>query len=188
MQKGSKAVRNLFSYPLQLVNGFLDRAFALAGAVLLAQFPQFYGQYIQRLAGHLDEARRTVGLYEETAASLGFTLEQYIEHHLVSDSTVFVSAGQVIASLLERLHQLERSFNALLEAAPLFRWWIFLQEAEWPIAAQTWHDFTPGIPTTVEGLLYAAAGLLLGWSCYTAGKFLIQKLIRLFKKRSVQPA
>ena len=179
-------MRSLFFYPHRLVSGFLDRAFALAGAVLLAQFPQFYGQYIQRLAGHLDEARRTVELYEETAISLGLTLEQYIEQHLVSDSAVFVSAGQVIASLLERLHQLEHSFDALLEAAPLLRWWIFLQEAEWTIALQTWRDFTPGIPTTMEGLIYASAGLLLGWGCYTTGKYLIQKLIRLLRRKPVQ--
>lgn len=179
-------MRKHFAYPLQLLNGFIDRIFALAGAVLLAQSPQFYAQYIQRLAGHLDEARRTVELYEETATSLGFTLEQYIEQHLVSDSEVFVSAGRVITSLLERLHQLECSFTALVEAPPWMRPWLFIKEAQWPIAVQTWHDFTPGIPTTVEGLLYAVTGLLLGWSCYTIGKLIILKLIGLFKRRSLQ--
>lgn len=172
-------MRRLFTYPLRLLKGFLDRAFALTGAVLLAQFPQFYAQYIQRLAGHLDEARRTVALYEESAAALGLSLEQYIERHLSSDSAVFISTGQVIAALLERLHTLERSLNALIGAAPLSRWLIFLKEAEWPIAVQTWHDFTPGIPTTLEGLLYAAAGLLFGWALYSSVKFLIQRLIRL---------
>ncbi len=179
-------MRNLLLYPLQLLQGFLDRASALAGAVLLAQFPQYYGQYLQRLGGHLDEARHTMELYEETAASLGFTLEQYIEHHLVSDSAVFVSTGQAIASLLERLHRLECSFSALLEAGPLFRWWVFLKEAEWSIALQARRGFTPGIPTTAEGLLYAAAGLLLGWGCYSSGKILITRLIRLLKKRRLQ--
>lgn len=173
----------VFAYPLRLLNGFFDRVFALTGAMLLAQFPQFYGQYLQRLAGHLDEARRTMVLYEESAASLGLTLEQYIEQHLVSDSAVFVSAGEVITSLLERLHQLERSLATLVEAPPLFRWWIFLQEAEWPIMMQTWRDFTPGLPTTIEGLLYAATGLLIGWSCYSLGKLIFQKLLRLFKRR-----
>ncbi len=176
---------SLFSYPLRMVKGFLDRAFSLAGAILLAQFPQFYGQYIQRLAGHLDEARRTVELYEETAISLGLTLEQYIEQHLASDSAVFAATGRVIASLLERVNQLEHSFKALLEAAPLLRWWIFLQEAEWTMVLQTWRDFTPGIPTSMEGLLYASAGLLLGWGCYITGKYLIQKLMRLVRGKAL---
>lgn len=180
-------MRNFLAYPLQLLKGFLDRACALTGALLLAQFPQFYGQYLQRLGGHLEEARHTMALYEETAASLGFTLEQYIDHHLISDSAVFVSSGQAIASLLERLHQLERSFSTLLEAAPLFRWWIFLGEAEWPIVAQTWRGFTPGIPTTAEGLFYAAAGLLLGWSCCSAVRLLAARLIRR-KRRARQPS
>lgn len=179
-------MRQLFSYPLQLLNGFLDRAFALAGAVLLAQFPQFYSQYIQRLAGHLNEARRTIDLYGENAASLGLTLEQYIEQHLGSESEIFVSTGQIIVSLLERLHRLESSFTALLEAPPWMRLWIFLKEAELAVAAQTWQDFTPGIPTTMEGLIYAAAGLLLGWSCYTLIKCIVQKLAGLLKKRSLQ--
>lgn len=179
-------MKHLSYYPLRMVNGFLDRACTLAGAVLLAQFPQFYAQYIQRLAGHIDEARRTIALYEKTAAELGLSLEQYIEQHLASDSAVFASTGRVIASLLERLHNLEHSFSALLEAAPLHRWWIFLQEGEWTMVIQTWRDFTPGIPTTIEGLLYASAGLLLGWGGYTAGKYLIRKLFPLFNRKPIR--
>ena len=152
----------------------------LAGAVLLAQFPQFYSR-IQRLAGHLNEARRTIDLYGENAASLGLTLEQYIEQHLGSESEIFVSTGQIIVSLLERLHG-ESSFTAPRSPAldaPL----IFLKEAELAVAAQTWQDFTPASPPRWR-LIYAAAGLLLGWSCYTliSGSFKTGWLL----KRSLQ--
>ncbi|HPU00810.1 MAG: DUF2937 family protein [Firmicutes bacterium] len=175
-------MRQLLAYPMRLLNGFLDRAFALAGALLLAQFPQFYSQYIQRLGGHLDEARRTVDLYSKNAALLGLTLEQYIEHHLGSKSEVFVSTGRIIVSLLERLQRLESSFAALVEAPPWMRPWVFLKEVQLPIAAQAWRDFTPGIPTTMEGFIYAAAGLLLGWSCYSLARWIVRKLAGLFKK------
>jgi hypothetical protein len=172
-------LKRLLFHPLMFLNGFVDRAFALLGAILLAQFPQFFGQYLQRLGGHLDEARRTVAAYETAAAALGLSLEEYIEHHLTSGSELFVSSGRVILGLVERFAQLQASFNALAGADPLTRWWVFLKEAELAIAVQTWRGFTPGVPTTAEGLIYAGAGLLLGWGLFA----LLKSLARPFWRR-----
>lgn len=176
-------MKSLLKYPCSFLNGLLDRVFALVGAVLLAQFPQFYGQYLQRLGGHLEEARRGLAVYEEAAAAYNLTLEAYIEHHLTSGSEIFASTGEVMLGLVERWQQLESAFNALAGAVALSRWWVFIREAEWSIVRQAWQNFTPGVPTTVEGLLYAAAGLLLGWSLYALLRALALPLLRLLQKK-----
>ncbi|HBR34948.1 MAG TPA: DUF2937 domain-containing protein, partial [Firmicutes bacterium] len=49
-------MRKLLRKLLRFFNGLLDRVVAVCGVVGLAQFPQFFGQYIQRLGGHLAEA------------------------------------------------------------------------------------------------------------------------------------
>jgi len=168
---------------LKFFDSFLDRVSALIGALILSQFPQYYGQYLQRLGGHLDEARATVSRYENAAAELGLTLEEYIQHHLDSTSEVFVSSGLVIQAVVERYHSLFHSFNALIEANIMNRWFIFLREAELDIMRNTWQNFVPGIPTTIEGITYALLGLLVGWGLYVAIKMLIALPMRLMAKK-----
>lgn len=152
---------------LKFIDGLADRLAAATGAFLLSQFPQFYGQYLQRLGGHLDEARLIVEQYTKAASLLNLSLEQYISEHLQAGSAVFVSTGEVIENLVLRYEALSRSYQALHEAGLYHRWLVFLKEADWQIAAATWQNFVPGMPTTLEGLLYGLSGLLLGWGAYT---------------------
>jgi hypothetical protein len=167
--------------PIGFFDGIADRVFSVAGAVALSQFPQFYGQYMQRLGGHLDEARLMLQLYIDAASTLNLSLEEYIREHLDATSEVFTSTGEIIQRLLERVQMLESSYQALENANVFNRWFVFLNEVDWTIAAGTWDNFVPGIPTTLEGLSYALAGLLIGWGCYSLLKYLLLIPIRLFR-------
>ncbi len=162
-----------FRHPVKFLDGIMDRIFSVIGAVSLSQFPQFYGQYMQRLGCHLDEARRTLDQYRQAAEELNLTLEEYIRAHLDSGSDVFESSGEVMQSLVERVQTLEQAYLALQDANMFNRWFVFLREADWAIAAGTWDNFTPGVPTTVEGLTYAITGLLIGWGLYTLAKIAV---------------
>lgn len=159
-----------YKRPLQFIDGLADRLSAALGALALSQFPQFYGQYMQRLGGHLDEARLMLVQYEKAASLLSLSLDQYIKEHLEAQSEVFVSTGEVILSLVERYESLEKAYQALREASIYNRWVVFLQEVDWQVAAKTWENFVPGMPTTLEGLIYGLSGLLLGWAFYSALK------------------
>ncbi len=155
---------------VKFLDGIADRICAVLGAVGLSQFPQFFGQYMQRLGGHLSEARRIFEQYQKAAADAGLSLEDYIQEHLNATSEVFVSSGRVIENLVNRYYELEQSYLALADSNIFNRWFVFLREVDWEIAAGTWHSFIPGVPTTIEGLSYAIAGLLVGWGIYTALK------------------
>ncbi|MDZ4133573.1 MAG: DUF2937 family protein [Dethiobacteria bacterium] len=174
-----KAIR----HPLRLIDGILDRVFSIIGAVAFSQFPQFFGQYMQRLGGHLAEAKRALAQYIAAAEALNLTLEEYIREHLESGSEVFTSSGEVIQGLLERVQTLELSYQALQDATIYNRWLVFLREVDWSIATGTWENFVPGVPTTVEGLTYALAGLLLGWGVYTLFKTLASVPFAAFKTK-----
>lgn len=154
----------------KFLDGIADRICAVLGAVGLSQFPQFYGQYMQRLGGHLSEARRIYDQYQQAAADAGLSLEAYIQEHLNATSDIFVSSGQVIENLVNRYFELEQSYLALADSNIFNRWFVFLKEVDWEIAVGTWNNFVPGAPTTMEGLVYAIAGLLAGWGIYAGLK------------------
>jgi hypothetical protein len=169
-----RIIRTLLKNFFRFLGGLLDRIIAVFGAVGLAQFPQFFSQYIQRLGGHLAEAQFILVRYEMTAEYFGMTLEEYIATHLNSGHEVFVSSGQLITELMERITFLEESLTALKEASIYTRWWVFARKFNYSIAQETWLDFTPGIPTTLEGVIYAICGLLLSWVLFQALKTLLK--------------
>ena len=114
-----------------------------------------------------------IARYRAAAETLDLTLEEYLAEHLASGNEVFISSGQVLTGVLQRLTELEEAFLALEQAGPFTRWWFFLLKADPLIIRETFRYFRPGLPTTTEGLIYALAGLLLAWGLYQGLKALI---------------
>ena len=166
-------------YPLRFLNGLLDRIIAVLGVVSMAQFPQFFAQYLQRLGGHLAEAKFILLRYQLSADYFDLSLDEYISLHVNSGNEIFSSSGQVIAELVDRVAALEGSFTALNGATPFNRWWVFLQEVDLEMLRETWSIFTPGIPTTIEGAIYGFLGLILAWGVYHGIKTLFKSLYKL---------
>lgn len=173
---------NLWKYPFRFLNGLIDRTVAVLGVVSFAQFPQFFAQYLQRLGGHLAEAQFMLVSYELTAEYFNMTLDEYIATHIQSGNEIFASSGQLMIDLVNRIQTLERSFVALNEASVYSRWWVFLREYDLQIAKETWSIFTPGIPTTTEGLIYGACGLLVAWVVFHVVKVLLKTLAKITAK------
>ncbi|NLW59189.1 MAG: DUF2937 family protein [Firmicutes bacterium] len=169
----------IWKYPFRLLNGLIDRTIAVLGAVGFAQFPQFFAQYLQRLGGHLAEAQFMLVRYELTAEYFNMTLEEYIATHLQSGHDIFTSSGQLIAELVDRIKTLENSFLALSNATVYTRWWVFLQEFDLQIVKETWSTYTPGIPTTIEGLIYGACGLIVAWLAYNMAKAVLKVMFKI---------
>ena len=166
-------MKQLLRYPIKFLDGLMDRITAIIGALILAQFPQYFAQYMQRLGGHLDEARRNIAQYKNVATSFNMSLQEYINIHLQSNNKVFISTGRVIQSMWDRLQHLENAFQSLQHSTLLTRWLVFLRVMDPEIARNTWVNFTPGVPTTMEALEYALLGLLLGWGIYQGVKALL---------------
>ena len=142
----------------------LDRALCVAGAVIFSQAPEFMQQYLQRLGGHLDEARRQLEQFKKVAAQSGLSLEQFIEKTNANADVAVAKLGGVMSEAGARVQHLETAQAAIAGASPLERPFAFLRHVDAEIANATWDFYKPAVPTTVEGLLYALAGMavLLG--------------------------
>jgi Protein of unknown function (DUF2937) len=144
----------------------LDRALCIVGAVAFSQFPEFMQQYLQRLEGHLDEARLQVGRFKEAAAQAGMTLDQMIAGTGQNPDPSMVRLGGVIRSAVARVDELAAADDALRHASLWGRPFAFLGHVDWGIARATLAIYRPAVPTTAEGLLYAGVGMVLVLASY----------------------
>jgi hypothetical protein len=145
---------------------FLDRTLGAAGAVACAQLPEFMQQYLQRLGGHLDEARRQLAAFARVAREAGLSLPDYIARLSGNPDAVVAKTGGVIRDLAARVDELAAAEKALREASAWARPWVFLRQLDTEIASGTWGVFRPAVPTTWEGLVYAAVGVALALAIY----------------------
>lgn len=150
-------------------DGLLDRLLCVVGAVLCSQLPEFIQQYLQRLGGHLDEARRQLGQFHEVAVKSGLTLDQLIAKSRGSVEMSVVQLGQVMRDTVDRVDALSTADAAIRNASMFTRPLVFLRHVDFSIAHATWTIFKPAVPTTFEGAIYAAFGVLLMLAVYHGG-------------------
>ena len=163
-----------------------DRALCVAGAVVFSQAPEFMQQYLQRLGGHLDEARRQLAQFQTVAAQSGLSLDRFIRQTNANADQAVAKLGGVMSDALVRVEHLETAQAAIHGASPLSRPFVFLQHVDAEIARATWSIYQPAVPTTVEGLLYALLGMALFLGLYYG--VIKVPLTQLFKRRVAKKA
>jgi hypothetical protein len=144
----------------------LDRTLCVAGAVIFSQAPEFMQQYLQRLGGHLDEARRQLEQFKKVAAQSGLSLEQFIAQTNANADHAVAKLGGVMSEAGARVDHLETAQVAIQNASPLSRPFVFLQHVDSEIARATWTIYQPAVPTTLEGALYALLGMAVLLTIY----------------------
>ncbi|MFQ5774535.1 MAG: DUF2937 family protein [Kiloniellaceae bacterium] len=135
---------------------------ALAGAVLLSQFPAFYDQYVQRLGGRLDQARIEVGRIEGAARAERMTVGQYIDAFLTSETSAHRRQGRILGEQVADLERLRSALVALAPARAVQRPGRFARHADAQLARATLDNFRPSVPLRPEGFVYAFAGFVAG--------------------------
>jgi len=146
--------------------GLLDRVLCVSGAVLFSQVPEFMQQYLQRLEGHLDEARLAVEKFRDAAAQAGMTLDQLVSSAAQNPDPAMGKLGGVVHEAVARVDTLAAADAALRGASILTRPFVFLSRADWGIARATLNIYKPAVPTTAEGLAYSAIGIIVILSFY----------------------
>lgn len=152
-----------------IFDGLTDRILCVAGAVLFSQGPEFMQQYLQRLGGHLDEARRQVATFQRTAVDSGLTLERFISQTSANADPAVAKLAGVISASVERADALAAAHGALLHATLWERPFVFLRHLDSTIARSTAAVYQPAVPTTLEGLIYALLGMMLALALYHLG-------------------
>jgi hypothetical protein len=154
---------------LRVFDGVIDRVLCVGGAILFSQGPEFMQQYLQRLGGHLAEAQRQLGLFQQAATQSGATLEQFITQTRANPNAGLRQLGAVMNDAAERTASLQSAHDALLNSSLWTRPFVFLRHLDLGIAEGTWTVYKPAVPTTLEGLLYALTGMLVLLLLYHAG-------------------
>ena len=142
----------------RLVNG----VFSVTGAAGFSQAPGFLVQYQQQLAGRLAQVTDDLSALTDAAQRLGMTAEAFLA---LADQEQGVYSAALIAGARQALNDqaaLQAAYDALAAAPAATRGLTFLQYLDEAVVRDTLANFAPVVPLTLEGLLYAGAGLLVG--------------------------
>jgi hypothetical protein len=135
---------------------------ALGGIVVFSQIPLFVDQYGFRLEGHLAECRQMVENYKKSAKDGGKSLGEYVEKFISSEDDDFKREGALMQGLIKRHEMLEEASLALQQASGVVRPFVFVRHADEQVVTDAWHGYKPGVSFTVEGLVWALCGGVIG--------------------------
>lgn len=122
---------------------------AVVSGLMALQLPAFINVYLQRLGGHLDEARLAL------AAIKTVTAGQVAGGAAMHDQ--LVSAAQA------RIAYLEAAQAAITGAGSFEKPFAFFMHLDGDIAVAAAQSYTPALPLDVPSLVYAVVGIMLGW-------------------------
>lgn len=177
-------IRKIVLVPLRFLDYLLDRIIAVAGTVIFVQMPLFIVQYKQRLGGHVDELARVIIQYNEAAKESGKTIDMYIDMHIKSNVSDFVKTGEIIQRNIDRYADLSNALKELSTSIGFNKFIVFIKNIDFSIAKSTLINFTPGVPLSSEGAVYACIGLIIGIALYFFTKKAFYTLIkRVFDKK-----
>lgn len=133
----------------------------VSGAMALSQFPEFSQQYTQRLGGAVDELSGFVADFDADAAEVGLAREAALQQ-LAQGSALGAARADTMRATIHRYERLRDAQLALESAGPVQRILHARQFNDAEIAKEAWADFQPALPFTVEGLVFAGVGGVLG--------------------------
>ncbi|MBB4286693.1 DUF2937 family protein [Roseospira goensis] len=141
----------------------LRKVDSLGGAVVAAlgggaasQWREFLQQYLQRLGGHLDEARRQV--------------ESLNARHDTADPAHQTVLADMLYDSQARAASLTEALRRLTDADPVTQPLVFLRHMEPAVARATLETFQPALPLDPASLGWAGAGLVLALLLYELAK------------------
>jgi hypothetical protein len=137
-------------------------------AVMLSQFPEYAQQYTQRLGGAVDELRVITEDFDRSASVGGLDRTQALQRYGLSNDRFLAERGTSMAATFERYEQLSATLARIQNADPVTRLQSLPAYLDSDIGRRTLENYQPAMPVTVEGLLYAGGGFLLGYLVLSA--------------------
>ncbi|MDB5535562.1 MAG: hypothetical protein JWP26_1705 [Devosia sp.] len=135
----------------------------VALAVALSQFPEYAQQYTQRLGGAVDELRIVTEKFDHDAQEAGLDRQQALTRFEASSDEFLAGRGTSEAANFARYEQLSATLARIQNANAVERFQMMPAYFDTDIGARTLDNYKPAVPVTVEGILYAGGGLLVGY-------------------------
>ncbi|MFT5440862.1 MAG: hypothetical protein ACI9MJ_002736 [Alphaproteobacteria bacterium] len=130
----------------------LTMLFAAATSATMSQSVAFTNAYLQRLGGHIDEAKRQ--LESLRAGDIG---------RLITESA---TREQLLDIFQRRVSDLEAARDAIVNASVFVKPLICLFNLDAEIAWGTVSAFVPSVPLDAAGLFYGVLGFAVGWGLW----------------------
>ena len=137
-------------------------------AVALSQFPEYAQQYTQRLGGAVDELRVITEDFDRSATVGGLDRTQALQRYVASQDSFLAERGTSMAATFARYEQLSATLARIQNADPVTRLQSLPAYFDSDIGRRTLANYRPAVPVTIEGLLYAGGGFVLGYMLLSA--------------------
>ena len=132
-------------------------------ALALSQFPEYAQQYTQRLGGAVDELRIVTEKFDRDATEAGLDRQQALTRFEASTDTFLAGRGLSEAANFARYEQLSATLARVQNADAVERFQLLPAYFDTDIGRRTLENYQPAVPVTVEGILYAGGGFLVGY-------------------------
>jgi hypothetical protein len=137
-------------------------------AVALSQFPEYAQQYTQRLGGAVDELRVITEDFDRAAVAGGLDRVTALQRYNASNDDFLAGRGTSMTATFERYEQLSATLARIEGAGPAERFQSLPAYLDTDIGQRTLENYRPAIPVTMEGILYAGGGFILGYLILSA--------------------
>jgi hypothetical protein len=125
-----------------------------------AQFPEFSQQYLQRLGGAVDALGDVVGDFDASAAASTLSRDAALAQ---MRGTPFLERRSAdMARSIARFERLSTDLAVLEGQGPFMRAYHAALFTDGEIAQAAWRAYQPAVPVNFAGLVFAAAGFIIG--------------------------
>ncbi|WP_082555274.1 DUF2937 family protein [Devosia sp. Root635] len=132
-------------------------------ALVLSQFPEYAQQYTQRLGGAVDELRVITEDFDRAAAEGGLDRATALGRYEASNDDFLAGRGTSMSATFQRYEQLSATLARIENADAIERFQALPAYLDSDIGQRTLESYKPAVPVTLEGILYAGGGFILGY-------------------------
>ena len=132
-------------------------------ALVLSQFPEYAQQYTQRLGGAVDELRVITEDFDRAAVAGGLDRAAALGRYEASNDDFLAGRGTSMTATFDRYETLSATLVRIEGANAVERFQSLPAYLDSDIGRRTLENYQPAVPVTMEGILYAGGGFILGY-------------------------
>jgi hypothetical protein len=132
-------------------------------AIVLSQFPEYAQQYTQRLGGAVDELRVITEDFDRAAQAGGLDRASALGRYEASNDDFLAGRGTSMTATFQRYGELSATLTRIEGADAVERLQSLPAFLDTDIGRRTLENYRPAVPVTMEGILYAGGGFILGY-------------------------
>jgi hypothetical protein len=132
-------------------------------ALTMSQFPEYAQQYTQRLGGAVDELRIVTAEFDRAATVAGLDRSGALARYQSSTDAFLSDRGSSMERTFRRYDELSGTLARIEGSDAIERLKNLPAYLDTDIGRRTLENYRPAVPVTMEGILYAGGGFILGY-------------------------